>query len=83
MEELKKVKLKTKTKHLNDLGKEFESISNEEKDLLFEKGVKSRRREEMINRALGFFTLYCFAIGTISVFVFGWKAVSWMIGLVF
>lgn len=73
----KKISELKKTRR-NMSAKEIEALDDVTKAALIGETKKMWKREEMFNKALGIYTLWCFVSGTVLIFYLIWKLFNWI-----
>lgn len=76
IEELKK-KFKGYPKKLS--AEEIAALTDVEKIARIEQTTRMWKREAVFDRALGFYTVWCFVLGTVGTVYLMWKLLKWLL----
>lgn len=58
---------------------EIAALSDAEKIARMEITKKNWKREEMYNRVVGYYALWCFVLGTVGTVYLVWKLLKWLL----
>lgn len=73
--------LKKKMKNMS--AEEIAALSDVEKAALIGETKKEWKREALFNRIIGYYTLWCFIIGTVTIVFLAWKLIKFIYNVIF